>query len=504
MDPPFGSGKDYEVVFKDGVEIRHFTDRWIGGKQGYLRWIEPIIRECARVLKDTGSFYLHCDDHLNAYLRVLCDDIFREGNFRNEIVWQRTNAHNDPVRYGRVHDTILFYTKSDSYTWNPQYAEKDERYYESHDFESDSRGQYRKRDLTAPSHGRDSGQFTWKGVHPPAGRMWAYTREKMEALEAEGLIVYTKTGMPRMKRYVVDAKGRPLQSVWTDTPILNAAAKDRLGYPTQKPPLLLKRIIKSSSNPGDLVLDPVCGCGTTVLAARDLDRHWVGIDISPSACRLVARRVGVPINEIVGLPRSIAEIKEMVKLDPIEFQNWVCDILKAVSTTRRGQKPRADANVDGWILSAIPVQIKGSEGIGYGEVERFLTSVKKRGKNEGYIVAFSFSKPAYEEAVRATRDEGVTIDLLEVREREIPAKGGKPDIRTYLYSPLTKRSWGEAAGTGPAFPPALVLPLGIPPKARGKARLKRLSEHIPEDPPGFDPPPDVEHSRKGAEPPPDG
>ena len=475
MDPPFGSGNDYEVVFKDGVEVRHFKDRWVGGKQGYLNWIEPRIRECHRVLKETGSFYLHCDDHLNAYLRVLCDEIFGEGNFQNEIIWKRSNPHNDPKRYGRNADTILYYGKSDGRTWNHQFTPYTEEYYDSHWTKDEKTGRYwRTYPLDAPRHGAGTPAliYEWKGKLPAPTRTWGVVKEKMEEYERQGRLVYTKTGTPTLLAYADEHEGVPLQSVWTDIPPVNPMAADRMHYPTQKPPKLLERIITASSNPGDVVLDPVCGCGTTILAAKSLGRKWVGIDISPTACRLVAGRAGVPTSDIVGLPRGMTEIKEMVKLDPIEFQNWVCDILHAVSTTRRGQKPRADANIDGWILSTVPIQIKGSEGVGYSEVERFNTSLRKRGKKEGYIVAFSFSKPAYEEAARAFREDGISIDLLEVRERTIPVNGGNPDVRTYLFSELSKRTWGDDASAGPAPPPPLIVSL----RPAKRARIKRLNE----------------------------
>ncbi|MGP8067583.1 MAG: DNA methyltransferase, partial [Thermoplasmata archaeon] len=336
----------------------------------------------------------------------------------------------------------------------------------------------------------------WRGIDPSkSGRHWVipgYLRPllgdidpddslaALDKLDEIGRIIWPKKsgGVPSFKQYINDRNGVELQDVWTDLPPLNSQAQERLGYPTQKPETLLERIIKASTNPGAVVLDPVCGCGTTILAAKSLDLQWLGIDISPTACRVVAKRAGIPLNEVVGLPRSMAEIKEMVKLDPIEFQNWVCDILHAVSTTHRGLKPRADANVDGWILSTIPVQIKGSEGIGYGEIERFGTSVRKRGKAEGYFVAFSFSKPAFEEAVRAQREDKVSIDLLEVKEKVTPANGGTPDVTTYLYSELTKRSWGDKPESGPAPPPLLMIPV----KPVRKSRVMRLGEAKPAPP----------------------
>ncbi|MGA8710084.1 MAG: DNA methyltransferase [Thermoplasmata archaeon] len=496
MDPPFGSGTDYEVVFKDGVEIRHFKDRWVGGKQGYLNWLEPRVRECHRVLKDTGTFYIHCDDHLNAQIRLLLDDVFGEGHFLNEIIWKRTFSHGTTRAFGRVHDTLLSYTKSDEYTWNPQRQEYSEHYKESKFRFADPDGRrFRRTILTGPGTAAGESGKPWKGYDPTSkGRHWAvpgYMRREMDPppatvqealdrLEGMGRVLWPKKGggTPEFKQYMNDMEGTDLQDIWTDIDPLNSQATNRQGFPTQKPPELLERVIKASSNPGDVVLDPVCGCGTTVLASASEGRKWIGVDISPTACRLVAKRVSLPLNEIVGLPRSMAEIKEMVKLDPIEFQNWVCDVLGAVSTTKRGSAPHADGGIDGWILSMTPISVKGSEGIGYPEIERFEKSLQKRGKSDGFFVAFSFSKPAYEEAVRASREDKVTIDLLEVREKVVSANGGNPDVRAYLFSELTKRSWGEETGRGPAPPPPLMIPVR-PPR---RARVKRLGEAMPAPP----------------------
>lgn len=476
VDPPFGSGEDYEIVFKDGVEVRHFKDRWIGGKQSYIDWMAPRVRAIHTVLKETGSFYLHCDYHLNAYLRILCDGIFGEGNFRNEIIWKRKDAQSFTNRYGVVNDTILFYTKSDKYTWNKVYTplsqETADGWYRKEEIaktdivnklgitiKKGTVRRYNLADISAPgSRLGTRAHYEWKGLLPPNGRHWQYVKEAMEKLDTEGRIVYSsKSKKPYEKRYLDESRGTPLQTVWTDISMLRGMSKhtkqaEYIGYPTQKPVELLKRILQASSNKGDLVLDPMCGCGTTLAAAQELEekRAWIGIDISPTSCKLMAKRlkhIGFKITEddIVGLPRTAKEIQKMVDLDPIEFQNWVCERLGAVSTTARGNAPRADKNVDGWIMSTIPIQVKGSPAVGYAEVERFETTLRTLRAKEGLIVAFSFSKPAYTEAYRARNEEGLQIDLLELEERKTanPLFRNHPEVHTVLKSTITNRVWGE-------------------------------------------------------------
>ncbi len=320
LDPPFNSKKDYNVLFKEngGVEseaqIKAFTDTWhwtqtaadtyhdivingplkvgkligalhdsIGGNDvmAYLVMMTARLIELHRVLKPTGSLYLHCDPTASHYLKLVLDQIFGPANFRNEIVWKRTTAHNDPKRFGRIHDILLFYSKGDKPTWNPVFAAYDPQYVETYYRYTDENGRvFMSDNLTAPSHGSDSGQYEWRGKYPPEGRMWSYTKENMERLEAEGRIYYTKNGYPRLKKYLDDMLGMPAQSIWADVFNIRSWHKEDLGYETQKPLALLERIIKASSNEGEIVLDPFCGCGTAVVAAQKLNRKWIGIDIT--------------------------------------------------------------------------------------------------------------------------------------------------------------------------------------------------------------------------------
>ncbi len=389
LDPPFKSDQNYNVLFaeQDGsraaAQIKAFGDTWrwdqaaaeayfqtvqAGGQASralqafrvllgdsdmlaYLAMMAPRLVELRRVLKPTGSIYLHCDPTASAHLRLLMDAVFGARNFRNEVVWQRTSAHNDPGRYGRIHDVLLFYSKSDNFTWNQQFEEVQERYFGAHDFERDEdRRMYRKRDLTAPAHGATSGQYEWKSRLPPKGRMWSYSKANMERLEAEGRVVYTATGMPRLKIYLEDLKGVPLQDVWARPDMwLNSAAKERLGYPTQKPEALLARIIKASSNEGDVVLDPFCGCGTAIAVAQRLNRRWIGIDITHLAITLIKHRLHDSFGakakyQVAGEPVSLPDAETLAKEDPYQFQWWALGLVGARPVE---QRKGADKGIDG-------------------------------------------------------------------------------------------------------------------------------------------------------------
>jgi DNA modification methylase len=436
-DPPFFSEEGYEIIWHDGYEIRAFEDRWKGGIFNYVEWIKPKLMECYRVLKRTGSMYLHCDWHADAHLRLAVDEIFGDRNFRNEIIWQRTTAHPNVGRsYGRLHDVILFYTKTDQYAWNMQYSPYSEEHVLSsyRNVEPETNRKYALRDLTASVYHASSGQrYAWKGKRPPPSRVWAYSKEEMTKLDVQGKIQYSNKGYPRLKIYLDEAPGVPLQDVWTDLRPVQSQSAERLGYPTQKPETLLDRIIKTSSNPTDLVLDPFCGCGTALAVAHKLGRRWIGIDISPTACNLIVERMKKLHAQpaLVGMPLTEEDLR---KLPPFEFQNWVIQRLFGRVSSRKS----SDMGIDGYSFEGHPVQVKQSDDIGRNVVDNFETAMRRRKSDKGLIVAFSFGKGAHEEVARARLNERLDIRLVTIAElirnrrnnRSIERKQQTLDIHT--------------------------------------------------------------------------
>ena len=255
----------------------------------YMSMMAPRLVELRRVLKLTGSLYLHCDPTASHFLKLLMDAIFGPANFRTEIIWKRTSAHSDTRQgrrqHGRIHDVLLFYTKNDDWNWNPVYTEYDREYVENfYRFVEPDGRRYGLWDLTGPG-GAAKGNPSYEvmGVR----KYWRYTQEKMSELIAQGRVVQVNPGaVPWYKRYLDEMPGVPLQDLWTDIRPIGSQAAERLGYPTQKPVALLERIIQVSSSEGDTVLDPFCGCGTTIAAAQKLGRRWIGIDITHLVCRI--------------------------------------------------------------------------------------------------------------------------------------------------------------------------------------------------------------------------
>jgi DNA modification methylase len=435
LDPPFFSNKNYEVIWGDESEVRSFKDRWKGGIGHYIGWMRERVEQMHRVLKPTGSLYLHCDSNASHYLKVMLDEIFGEERFRNEIIWKRANSHNDPKRFGRISDTILYYAKGSKPTWNPQYTEYREDYYKSH-FKLDENGRYwRTVPLDAPRHGEGSPNliYEWRGKTPAQTRTWAVRREIMEQYERDERIRYTRTGTPTLIQYADEMPGVPLQNIWTDIPPVNPQARERLGYPTQKPEALLNRIVYASSNKGDVVLDPFCGCGTTMTVAHNLKRRWIGIDISPTAVEIIVQRMrqlGASA-EVVG---GIQRVDDLRDLDPHEFQNFV---IKRVYGTHSPRKT-SDMGIDGFsFMEKLPIQVKQSEHVGRNVVDNFETAIRRAKKEKGYIIAFSFTRGAYEEAARA-RSEGLEIALVEVAalfdaERDVAPRPGATQLENDLF-----------------------------------------------------------------------
>ncbi len=393
LDPPFNSNQNYNVLFKEhdgtraAAQIRAFSDTWewdetaerayaltlatgpsqlgqllrslrafLGSSNlmAYLAMMAPRLVELHRILKPTGSLYLHCDPTASHYLKLLLDATFSPQRFRNEIVWKRSSAHSDSKQGmrqpGRVHDTLLFYTKGDEWTWNTLYLPYDEAYIRSHygQIEPGTGRRFTTSDLTAARPGGDT-EYEWRGKRPPKGRYWAYSRDNMEKFEREGRLQYGKAGTPRYKRYLDEMPGVPLQDLWTDIPPINSQAAERLGYPTQKPSALLERIIGTSSNLGDVVLDPFCGCGTTVAAAQRLERTWIGIDITHLALSTIKGRLTRQFGDGVTFrshfePQALPDARELARTDPHEFECWALGLVRA-QRERRGRGP--DRGIDG-------------------------------------------------------------------------------------------------------------------------------------------------------------
>ena len=326
LDPPFNSNREYSApigseaagaAFKDTWTLNDVDLAWHGliaeenpglygiidaagiahgkGMKSYLIMMAVRLLEMRRLLKPTGSIYLHCDPTASHYLKLTMDSVFGPANFRSEITWKRTSAHSDArqgrQQHGRVHDLILFYTKSDQWTWNPIYTGYDQEYIDQfyRHVEPETGRRYRLGDLTGPGgSGKGNPYYEVMGVT----RYWRYSQERMAELIEQGRVIQRRPGaVPAYKRYLDEMPGVPLQDVWTDIKPIGARAKERVGYPTQKPLVLLERIVNASSNPGDVVLDPFCGCATALIAAEKLGRRWIGVDLSPVAKILVQRRM---------------------------------------------------------------------------------------------------------------------------------------------------------------------------------------------------------------------
>ena len=425
LDPPFNSNANYNVLFREKTgeespaQIRAFTDTWEWTSEtewtfqfgiienpsipaavkdlleafrgflgrntllAYLVMLAPRLVELRRVLKPAGSIYLHCDPNASHYIKLLMDVVFGAVNFRNEITWQRTESHNTAQRYGNIADTLLFYSKADNPVWNGgvhDYSDAESHYSPEQlarfRHTDDNGRRYRLENLTAPRPDSDSGKFEWRGTTPGPSRGWGYRREQLEEWWAAGRIQAKRNGAPRLdglKVYLDEAPGKPLQNIWTDIRRVGNTSAERLGYPTQKPEALLSRIIQASSNPGGVVLDPFCGCGTAVAVAQQLQRRWIGIDITHLAVALMKHRLrtahgleaGVDY-AVAGEPQDAGSARALWEQDPYQFQFWAVSLLEA----QPRQQPRRgpDRGIDGLLYfidgprrtaQKIVIQVKG-------------------------------------------------------------------------------------------------------------------------------------------------
>jgi DNA modification methylase len=377
----------------------------------------PRLVELRRVLKESGSIYLHCDPTASHYLRILMDAVFGPIGFVNEIIWKRYGAHNDvgqgSKHFGRVHDVIIFFSKSEERLWNQQFVPLSDAYIESTYRHEENGRRFTTTPLTGPG-GVQKGNpvYEWKG-HT---RAWRYSKETMQQLHDEGKLYYSRTGYVRQKLYLDESRGVPVQDTWTDIPSLSGSNAERLGYPTQKPEALLERILRASSNEGDVVLDPFCGCGTTIQVAQRLNRRWIGIDITHLAIGLIKTRLddayGPEVRqtyEVIGEPTDVAGAAQLAEENKYQFQYWALGLCGARPT--EGIKKGADRGIDGRLYfhddltgdsKQIIFSVKGGHNIGVSEV-RDLIGVLQREKAEiGVYISFEEpTKPMLREAAEA-------------------------------------------------------------------------------------------------------
>jgi len=437
LDPPFNSNASYNVLFRapDGhqsqAQIEAFDDTWHwnppaerafdevlqsgnsdaaemlramrsflreNDMMAYLTMMAVRLIDLHRVLKPTGSLYLHCDPTASHYLKMLLDAVFGNKQFINEIIWLRANAHNFKTRFWpRQHDILLFYGMADGVVVNPQYEPYGPQQLAR--YKADSNGRlYTSQDLTV-SLVRRWRQFDWRGVTPPPHRSWGASREQLEAWYEEGRILLRKDGKPRLdglKVYLDETPGKQVGTVWDSIDRIKNTSGERLGYPTQKPLALLERIIAASSNEGDLVLDPFCGCGTTVHAAQKLNRRWIGIDITHLAIHLIKRRLNEAFPkigfDIIGEPKDLDGACVLAAQDKYEFQKWALALINA--QPYKSGKKGGDGGVDGFLYikpdgkktEKVIVSVKGGQSLNPAMVKDLIVTVDQEGAKMGVFL----------------------------------------------------------------------------------------------------------------------
>jgi len=427
LDPPFFSNRNYEVIWGDKGEVRSFEDRWSGGVDHYIAWLKERVEQMHRVLKNTGSIFLHCDWHANAEIKVfILNKLFGENNFRNEVIWKRANAKRlSFTRYAQNHDTIFYYSKSNKYTWTLQYQPHGEKYVK--DFykyvEPETGRVYRLADLTNPNKDRPNLTYEFLGIT----RVWRWTKERMQKAYENGLVIQTKVGaVPALKRYLDEQEGTPVDDTWSD--IGNVQSKnEKIGYPTQKPELLLERIINCASNEGDIILDPFNGGGTTIAVADRLNRQWIGIDSSVAAIKVTEMRLQKKQTDIFAKPFTVQlhkyDYDTLRYKDAFEFEKFIVQQFGGLSNA----KQRGDLGLDGKTQDGIPIQVKRSDNIGRNVVDNFFSAIQRfdkalfdkhklENKPVGFIIAFSFGKGAIQEVARLKTHEAVIIELKKVED----------------------------------------------------------------------------------------
>lgn len=393
IDPPFNSNRNYEVFWGDTQEKRAFNDRF-GDAQAYINYMQPRVVELYRVLKKTGSFYYHCDWHASHYIKVMLDQIFGFNNFQNEINWHFNLIGGNAKKYEKAHETIFYYVKGNDYTFNKDKV----------------REPYSDGTLRGAKQDEDGNLIYTSGLGRDGDRL------------------------NRKKNSRINPLGKSPSDVWTMVKNYNPTGDERLGYPTQKPIALLERILLASSNEGDVVLDAFCGCGTTLVAAQKLKRNWLGIDISPTACRVMADRLYKIFKIEEGKDFFVRDLQkseeELMQLPHFEFQNWAVIALGGIPN----QIKSGDFGIDGKLYPIeitkkkkdekdlfgdkdiyYPIQVKQKEKAGRPDIDSFETAIKRDGRRKGYFIAFDFTQDAIKEIQRLDKEGEIEIIPITVK-----------------------------------------------------------------------------------------
>jgi len=495
LDPPFNSNASYNVLFKgpsgneSAAQIEAFDDTWQWGEEAaaayqevmrsgngnaaemlramrtflgdnammaYLTMMAVRLLELHRVLKPTGSLYLHCDPTASHYLKILLDAVFGAVNYRNEVIWKRTSSHPSAKRWGPVHDVIHFVSKGKKFTWNQQYAAYDTDYLQTFfDMQDDDGRRWKRSDLTGAGVRRGETGKPWRGIDITAkGRHWGNPPSVLDDLDKNGRIHWPQKegGMPRLKQYPEDLPGVPAPDVISDIKAMHNLSAERLGYPTQKPVALLERIVAASSNPGDVVLDPFCGCGTTVHAAEKLGRQWIGIDVTHLAIGLIEKRLRDAFPKVAftthGVPQDLSGARDLARRGRedknyyFEFEKWALSLIAAQpgNLSKKGADRGIDGNIYFGKTSRAIVSVKAGDNVGVSMIRDLVGTVQREKAEIGIFLTLTPpTKPMVAEAASAGQyeEEGfapvpkiqiVTIEeALRLRDRAVRLPARRDD-----------------------------------------------------------------------------
>ncbi len=474
IDPPFFSGKEYNVLFGDQNELRSFIDIWEAGLPGYLIWLNARLYEMKRLLKKTGSIYVHLDWHAVHYVKQEMDKIFGTDKFRNEITWKSTFAHSDSGRFGAIHQTLLFFSKGDKWVFNPQYDKYTEEYIRKYYRYQDPDGRrFLSRSTTAP--GGRGPVYEWNG-HV---RAWRYTKEHMKKLHDEGRLFYTENGMPRYRQYLDEMPGAPAQDIWLDdnVPYVLTWTDESIGYPTQKSEALLARVVQASSNEGDVVADFFVGGGTAPAVAQRLGRRWIACDQSRVAVAITADRVARMVEQMPLEAKDSAvadftvehwgiyEAERLAQTPTEQFREFV---LRAFGAVPDGSQPGIHGH-----KGAVPVWV-GEPGqrsqVTAHDVQHFANAVRRTVRyqqdnlRDGIMLAWAFRPDATEAADRLREMEAtdlnfIRLDLVRVdsprfREHVHALSTDRADYSTFLtfvQPPKVEVGWKKLSGRAYKF-----------------------------------------------------